>query len=98
SVFASLMLLYVVTSVSASVLGGIIEHFLFPEATRFSDFSPNNVFSDGFYGSGFHRLATSILSRFPVNLIDRAIVVFGGYFIALGIRKLCGAPVLGDRN
>jgi len=32
-------------------------------------------------------LATGILLRIPVNIIDRFIIVFGGYFIALGLLK-----------
>jgi hypothetical protein len=32
-------------------------------------------------------LATSILSRIPINIIDRFIAVFGGYGISLIFRK-----------
>jgi hypothetical protein len=30
----------------------------------------------------------NILSRIPVNLVDRFIVIFGGYFISRGAGKL----------
>ena len=89
TVFASLMLLYIATGVTASVLGGLIDyvHFSILGHQR-QFFSQSDVFSAGFYGSGIHQLAVGILSRIPVNLIDRAIVIFGGYFIALGIKKI----------
>jgi hypothetical protein len=38
--------------------------------------------------SGIPILAMNILSRIPVNIIDRFIVIFGGFFIAEGIKRL----------
>jgi len=35
----------------------------------------------------FHVLTMNILARLPVNLIDRFIVIFGGYFISFLISK-----------
>jgi len=90
SVLATLMLLYIATSVSASVLGGLVHYFyvlITPET--YQEFSsPDRVFRAVFYGGEIHVLARGILSRLPVNLIDRAFVVFGGFFLALGIRRL----------
>ena len=94
SVLAKLMLLYIATSVTASVLGGLIEyyHFVsyyFANMERYWQIlTPEDVFRAGFYGSETHKLAIGIFSRIPVNLIDRAAVIFGGYFIALGIGRL----------
>jgi len=95
-----LALLYVAASLTASVLGGLIGFYYIlaePEMAR-ERFSPNTVFQTVFYDGGIHQLATSILSRIPINLIDRAIVVFGGYFVALGIRRLMDRPVSGKGN
>ena len=33
-------------------------------------------------------LAVNIFSRIPVNIADRFIVIFGGYFISRGLVKL----------
>ena len=86
SVFASLMLLYVVTSVSASVLGGLINSYLTTRSRL--NFSASDIFRGGIFDNGLPQLAKDIFSRFPVNLIDRLIVIFGGYFISRWLRKL----------
>jgi len=94
NIFWRLALLYVVASLTASVLGGLIGFYYIiaePEMAQ-ERFSPNTVFQTAFYDGGIHQLATSIFSRIPINLIDRAIVIFGGYFVALGIRKLMDRP------
>ena len=89
TVFASLMLLYIAASVSASVMGGLIDYIGHTRAKMYRRFfTPNDVFRTAFYGGGFHPLAVAILSRFPINLIDRALVVFGGFFIAVGMGKV----------
>ena len=38
--------------------------------------------------SGSGVLAADILFRIFVNTADRFIVIFGGYFVSLGIRKM----------
>jgi len=87
SVCATLMLLYIATSVSASVLGGLID-YAFLRMENYKPLGPGHVFGSGFYGGEIHPLAIGILSRFPINIIDRFIVVFGGFFIALGLGRL----------
>jgi len=89
STWGTLMLLYIATAVSASVLGGLVDYLVYarPESYR-PGLPPDDVFRPAFYGSEIHQLAVSILSRVPINLVDRAAVVFGGYFIARGIRGL----------
>jgi len=87
SVFVTLMLLYIATSVSARILGGLIHYFyarITPETCQKVS-SLNYVFRAVFYGGEIHVLTRGILSRFPVNLINHAVVVFGGFFIALRI-------------
>ena len=85
-----LMLLYIAASVSASVSGGLIDYIGFTrtELANRPFFTPNDVFRAEFYGSNFHPLAVAILSRFPINLIDRFIVISGGFFIAVGLGKI----------
>ncbi|MCL2192264.1 MAG: hypothetical protein FWB78_02570 [Treponema sp.] len=87
SVCATLMLLYIAASVSASVLGGLIDYVVIM-MEDYRPLGPGHVFGSGFYGDVIHPLAIGILSRFPINIIDRFIVVFGGFFIALGLARL----------
>jgi hypothetical protein len=89
SIFARLMLLYIVCSVVISVLGGTIEfvyHTVLPNPKLY--FSAEDALKIGLLRSGIHPLAMNILSRIPVNFVDRFIVIFGGYFISRGIGKL----------
>jgi len=79
------MLLYIAVSVSASVLGGVIDYVLLDD---YRPIGPDLVFGHGFHEGGIHPLATGVLLRFPINIIDRFIVVFGGFVIALGLGRL----------
>jgi hypothetical protein len=88
SVCATLAVLYIATSVSASVLGGLIEYISHIRMEGYGPVGAGYVFGSGFYDGAIHPLAIGILSRIPVNIIDRFIVVFGGFFIALGLGKL----------
>jgi hypothetical protein len=88
SIFARLMLLYIVCSVAASITGGIIEfiyHTVLPNPKLY--FSAEDTLKIGLLESGIPPLAMNILSRIPVNFVDRFIVIFGGYFISWGIIK-----------
>ena len=85
---AKLMLLYILCAVTISVLGGIINQIsqLFIEKHSHY-FSVDDVFKPGLIMYNLPGLAVNILSRIPVNIVDRFIVVFGGYFISRGLVK-----------
>jgi len=87
SVCATLMLLYIAASTSASVLGGLIDYVVIMMEDH-RPLGPGHVFGIGFDGVATHPLTIGILSRVPINIIDRFIVVFGGFFIALGLGRL----------
>ena len=87
-VAAKLMLLYIVCAISISVLGGVINYVSDMIRGPSLYYSPEDVFKLGFIMSDLPALAVNILSRIPVNLVDRFIVIFGGYFISRGIVKL----------
>jgi hypothetical protein len=53
-----------------------------------SYFSAEDAFKIGLLPSGIPVLAMDILSRIPVNIVDRFIVIFGGYFISGIYRKV----------
>jgi hypothetical protein len=86
---SSLLILALIACAVISILGGIIDTALFIifSQTRV-DFSPEGTFRLGLLRNGIPLLWANILSRFPVNLVDRFIVVFGGYGISLLIGKI----------
>jgi hypothetical protein len=89
SVFARLIVLYIVCSLTISVLGGVIDYFHYTVLSNSKlSFSAEDAFKIGLLRSGIPVLAIDILSRIPVNIVDRFIVIFGGYFISRLIVKL----------
>ena len=81
-----LLSLAALACIVVSVTGGIIDFTL----TRFT--TPRPVFPEDTFKLGLLRnnvpvLASAILSRFPINIVDRFFVVFGGYGISLLYRK-----------
>jgi hypothetical protein len=81
-----LLVLAVIDCVVISVTGGIIDYTL----TVFSmprSFSPEDYFKLGLLRNNMPLLVTTILSRIPINIVDRLIVIFGGYGISLLYRK-----------
>jgi hypothetical protein len=85
---AKLMLLYILCAIVISVLGGVIDYvsqlFLKRQPLHYS---PEDTFKLGLIMNNLPVLAVSILSRIPVNIVDRFIVIFGGYFISRGLVK-----------
>jgi hypothetical protein len=85
-VFARLMLLYIVCSLAVSLLGGMIDFFYhYRWSLPKVYFSAEDTVKIGLLRSNIPVLAMNILSRIPVNIVDRFIVIFGGYFIARGL-------------
>jgi len=82
-VAAKLILLYIICAVSISILGGIIDflpQFLIDTHSHY--FSVEYTFKLGLIMNNLPTLAVNILSRIPILLVDRFIVIFGGYFIS----------------
>jgi len=92
-VAAKLMLLYIICAVSISALGGIINFLphLFQETDVYY-YGVEDTFKPALIMNNLPTLAVNILSRIPINLVDRFIVIFGGYFISLGLIKLLNKP------
>jgi hypothetical protein len=96
AVASSLLILALIDCLVISVLGGAIDTIVF---TIFSQpkiqFSPEGTFRLGLLRNGVPLLWANVLSRFPINLVDRFIVVFGGYGVSLLIGKIYpGRPAL----
>jgi len=84
-----LMLIVVLDCIVVSVTGGIIDYIL----TLFSApkvFYPEDSFKIGLLRNNVPLLASSILSRIPINIVDRFITIFGGYGVSLLYRKILG--------
>ena len=81
-----LLILAVLDCVVTSVTGGIIDYALTVSSMPRS-FSPEDYFKLGLLRNNMPLLATTIFSRIPINIIDRVIVIFGGYGVSLLYRK-----------
>jgi hypothetical protein len=89
STFAPLLFLYVAACLVVSVLGGIID-FVFYDvlAENKSFFSPEDTFKIGLLRDASSLLLANILSRIPINIVDRFIVIFGGFSLSLLLKKI----------
>jgi len=86
---AKLMILYITCAITISILGGLI-NFLpqFFLKTHADYFSIEDTFKLALIMNNFPALAVNILSRISINIVDRFIVIFGGYFISRGLLKI----------
>ena len=86
-----LMLLSFALCLAMSILGGLLAALIIAlEPSRLGLWGVSALLSDTF-GYGLPRILVEILSRIPVNIIDRLIVAFGGYGIARAINALLAA-------
>ena len=89
SVLARLMILYITVFIAISILGGLIDYLFYTVLPNIKPaFSAEDAFKEWLLQGSFHALAINILSRLPVNLIDRFIVIFGGYFLSRCLASL----------
>jgi hypothetical protein len=91
SVFAKLILLYVAAAFMVSVMGGVID-YLYHNMWLMDKpyFSSEDTFKINLLQRGIPLLLVNILARIPINIVDRFIVIFGGYFVFRGIERLSG--------
>ena len=85
SLLGSLLFLYIALCISVSILGGLVDfvyHGIFSVEKFY--FSPEDTIKISLLRGNIHTIAVNILSRIPVNIVDRFFVVFGGYFISRG--------------
>jgi hypothetical protein len=84
STFSALLLLYVASCLTVSVLGGIIDFILYDVLAKNKlYYSPEDTFKVGFLHSGPPIVLTNILSRIPINIVDRFVAIFGGFSLSL---------------
>jgi len=86
---ARLIILYIVCAITVSVLGGIIDYATgWLLGIHLYYFSPEDTFRPALVVADLPLVVENILARIPVNIVDRFIVIFGGYFISRGLLKL----------
>ena len=89
SALGRLMLLYITVCIVISILGGLIDYIFFTVLSNTKpDFSAEDAFKEWLFHNTLPVIAMNILSRLPVNIVDRFIVIFGGYFISRAVIKL----------
>jgi len=89
SLLGSLLFLYISLCISISILGGIVDyvyHGIFSVEKFY--FSPEDTIKISLLRGDIHTIAVNILSRIPVNMVDRFFVVFGGYFLARIVNRI----------
>jgi energy-coupling factor transport system substrate-specific component len=82
-----LMLIVALDCVGVSVIGGIID-FILSLIKAPKAFYPEDTFKLGLLRNNVPLLASAVLSRIPINIVDRFFVVFGGYGVSLLYRKI----------
>jgi hypothetical protein len=85
--FAGLLLLYIAACITVSVLGGIFDFILYDVLPNSKlHYSPEDTFKMGLLRGGPPILLANILSRIPINIVDRFVVIFGGFSLSLLLR------------
>jgi len=84
---SKLFLLYILCAVTISVIGGVVDYIthLFVERNYYS---ADDLFKQGLFVSNMPVFAVNILSRLPINIVDRFVVIFAGFFISRGLVKI----------
>ncbi|MDR0583852.1 MAG: hypothetical protein LBG57_05815 [Treponema sp.] len=91
SIAARLMVLAALDCILISITGGIIDFVLYTLLSAPRGVYPEDVFKLGLYRNNVPLLAAAILSRIPINIVDRFIAIFGGYGISLLYRRCAGS-------
>ena len=84
-----LLTLAALVCIVVSFTGGIIDFALTKLTTPRPHF-PEDIFKLGLLRNNVPVLTSAILSRIPINIVDRFFVIFGGYGISLLYRKWPG--------
>jgi len=86
-VAAKLLVLAVLDCIVVSITGGIIDFIITKNSAPHPIF-PEDTFKLGLLRNNVPMLTTAILSRIPINIVDRFIAIFGGYGISIVYRKI----------
>ncbi len=86
-----LLVLVALDCIIVSICGGTID-FILGKLSAPLAYSPEDTFELGLLHNNVPVFATAVLSRIPINIVDRFFAVFGGYGISLAFRKWIGSP------
>jgi hypothetical protein len=81
-----LLTLVALSCIAVSITGGIIDYII----STFNmprTYYPEDTFKLGLLRNNVPLLASAILSRIPINIVDRFFVIFGGFGISLLYRR-----------
>jgi hypothetical protein len=92
-----LLVLVALDCIVISVCGGVID-FILGQFSAPMSYSFEDTFELGLLRNNVPVLAAAILSRIPINIVDRFIAIFGGYGISLVFRKIVNAKKRADRE
>jgi hypothetical protein len=90
---AQLMLLAALDCVLISISGGLVDFVLYTLLASSRGPYPEDIFKLSLFRNNAPFLAAAILSRIPINIVDRFIAVFAGYGISLLYRKIGNKPL-----
>jgi hypothetical protein len=82
NIASRLLVLVVIDCIMISVLGGLID-VVITALSAPRAFNPEDTFKLGLLRSNMPFLPAAILSRIPINIVDRFIAVFAGYGLSL---------------
>jgi hypothetical protein len=86
---SALLLPYLLTCMTVSLIGGMVEWTIAVTLGPVDNVaSAYTFFKMGLLRNRLPLLAAAVLSRIPVNIIDRFITIFGGYGLGLLLRKI----------
>ncbi|MDR1949590.1 MAG: hypothetical protein LBQ38_09365 [Spirochaetaceae bacterium] len=89
STMSALLLLYLLTCMTVSLIGGMVDWTIAVTLGPVDNVaSAYTFFKMGLLRNRLPLLAAAVLSRIPVNIIDRFITIFGGYGLGLLLRKI----------
>ncbi|MDR1143378.1 MAG: hypothetical protein LBK77_04050 [Spirochaetaceae bacterium] len=80
---AQLMVLAALDCVVVSITGGLVDFVLHTLPASPGGTYPEDIFKLSLFRNNVPYLASAILSRIPINIVDRFIAVFAGYGISL---------------
>ncbi|MDR2663412.1 MAG: hypothetical protein LBC31_10500 [Treponema sp.] len=84
---AHLMVLAALDCVLVSISGGLVDFLLHTLSASPRGPYPEDIFKLSLFRNNVSYLATAMLSRIPINIVDRFIAVFAGYGISLLYRR-----------
>jgi len=74
-------------AVTISIIGGVVDSIthLFVERKYYS---VDDLFKQGLFMLNLPVLAVNIISRIPINIVDRFIIIFAGFLVSKGLEKI----------